>query len=241
MSFYSSIADAYDQLFPLNPTQVNFIENSFGGLVARKRLIDAGCGTGSLSILLARRGAKVIAFDGDQSMIQKAEEKRPQTLDLSFKVGDLIGELTTQKDNYCHGIVCFGNTLVHLVEEGQIEDFIQQAHKVLKQGGQLLLQIINYDRILNKGIDTLPDIAAGELHFKRNYLQREDGLLDFSTELRISKNESPIKNTVPLLPIRKNELQSRLTRIFKKVEVFGDFEGNQWTEDSYHVVVRAFK
>jgi magnesium-protoporphyrin O-methyltransferase len=57
------------------------------------RLLDAGCGTGALSIEAARRGARVIAIDLSPTLVSVARERIPADLDSSvieFKAGDML-------------------------------------------------------------------------------------------------------------------------------------------------------
>ncbi|MBS0529052.1 MAG: magnesium protoporphyrin IX methyltransferase [Proteobacteria bacterium] len=57
------------------------------------RLLDAGCGTGALSIEAARRGACVVAVDLSPKLISVARERIPADLDVSiieFKSGDML-------------------------------------------------------------------------------------------------------------------------------------------------------
>lgn len=53
------------------------------------KLADLGCGTGSLSVLLAESGAKVVGVDLSSAMIIEAERKaRGAGLSVEFHVGD---------------------------------------------------------------------------------------------------------------------------------------------------------
>ena len=58
-----------------------------------KRLLDAGCGTGALSIEAARRGAEVVAIDISPGLIDLARERTPADLgsgSIEFGVGDML-------------------------------------------------------------------------------------------------------------------------------------------------------
>jgi magnesium-protoporphyrin O-methyltransferase len=56
-------------------------------------LLDAGCGTGALSVAAARRGAKVVAVDVAGNLVQIARERAPADLladRIDFRVGDML-------------------------------------------------------------------------------------------------------------------------------------------------------
>lgn len=57
------------------------------------RLLDAGCGTGALSIEAARRGARVVAIDLSPTLVSVARQRIPSDLDSSavdFRSGDML-------------------------------------------------------------------------------------------------------------------------------------------------------
>ena len=57
------------------------------------RLLDAGSGTGALSIEAARRGARVVAIDVAPTLIALARERTPRDLgagSVDFRVGDML-------------------------------------------------------------------------------------------------------------------------------------------------------
>ena len=57
------------------------------------RVLDAGCGTGALSVELARRGACVVAIDLSPTLIGLGRERLPDSLGLGeihFQVGDML-------------------------------------------------------------------------------------------------------------------------------------------------------
>ncbi|WP_022721591.1 magnesium protoporphyrin IX methyltransferase [Rhodopseudomonas sp. B29] len=57
------------------------------------RLLDAGCGTGALSIAAARRGAHVLAIDLSPTLVNVARERLPEEIDpaaIDFRSGDML-------------------------------------------------------------------------------------------------------------------------------------------------------
>ncbi len=238
MSFYQEIVKAYDEIFPLNPKQLSFIEGMYKAL-AGKTMLDAGCGTGSLAIALGRRGAAVKAFDLDADMIDRAKEKCPQAINVQFKKGDLsrIGEL--YPNEVFNLIYCLGNTLVHLSGLEELEHFVSSSRNLLKREGKLLLQVVNYDRILSSNIDALPTIESDHYIFERLYNEISSNSIVFATNL-ISKKDGGYRNQqVKLFPIVKDQLQQILSRHFSKIEFYSSFNRDEWNKDSFHTVVEA--
>ncbi|BBF91525.1 magnesium protoporphyrin IX methyltransferase [Blastochloris tepida] len=65
--------------------------------LAGRRLLDAGCGTGALSVEAARRGAEVVAIDLSPTLVGLAAERLPEDLAagagpgrIDFRVGDML-------------------------------------------------------------------------------------------------------------------------------------------------------
>ncbi|MCX7319574.1 MAG: magnesium protoporphyrin IX methyltransferase [Hyphomicrobiales bacterium] len=57
------------------------------------RLLDAGCGTGALSVEAARRGAQVVAIDLSPTLVEVARTRIPFDIDTSsieFRSGDML-------------------------------------------------------------------------------------------------------------------------------------------------------
>lgn len=239
MSFYSSITDAYDEIFPLNKLQVGFIEDVYP-VLSGKKVLDAGCGTGSLAIELGRRGAAVEAFDLDKDMIEKAKSKCPQALNVRFSQNDLLKFNNSYKRESFDVVYCFGNTLVHLVDKRGVKLFLQSVKSVLKPNGTLLLQVVNYDRIMDGKITQLPSIESDHFIFERNYSFPKEDVILFSTILKNKTNDQVFEQSVQLFPIKKIDLfKEILASGFLDVNFLGNFEKEPWTSDSFHTVIKA--
>lgn len=80
-----------------------------------KRLLDAGCGTGLLSVEAARRGAEVYAVDLSPTLIEHARERLPSDLpgQIDFAVGDM---LAPEQGNFDH-IVAMDSIIHYELED----------------------------------------------------------------------------------------------------------------------------
>ncbi len=241
MSSYDILVHTYDDVFPLNPAMVKFVEEQFNNQVSGTKLLDAGCGTGSLAIALARHGAAVKAFDINANMIEKANEKRPPALNLNFEVGSLTNMEQMYSGQQFDGIMCVGNTLVHLPYKDTVERFFDQVVNLLAPEGKFVMQIVNYDNIMKNKPASLPEIVTDNYVFDRLYEYPEKGVVRFITRLKHQvEAEVLIQNTL-LLACEKSFLEDALKARFSKVDFYGGFNGVKWDESTFHTVVVAQK
>lgn len=239
MSFYESIAEYYHHIFPLNKTQASFVQESFDE-TQQKDLLDIGCGIGELSSELSKSFKSVHAIDLDEAMIQKALSGN-QTANLHFQKLNMLEIERTFGADAIDAIVCFGNTLVHLDGPEQLLDFFKQSKATLKNDGKLLLQIINYDRIIDQNIKALPTIENDYIRFVRNYdLHQGQKMLDFHTILTIKKSGHIIENKIQLYPVRSSEIKHLLMQAgFINFEFYGNFKQEKFTKNSIPLVVNT--
>ncbi len=222
--FYGSIARYYSGIFPLNPAQLSFIENESGNPEG-KNFLDVGCGSGELAFALAREGATVTAIDLNDALLSEARRNRDD------------GRITWRKANMLHiarlfgrsrfdGVICFGNTLVHLMNPMQMRDFFSGVRTVLKSDGLFFLQILNYDHIFQDKVDTLPTLENDEVRFDRKYRfnpgSRE---IRFNTKLTVKSTGEVIDNETDLLGIGVKELLQLMDVAgLTGVRLFADFK-----------------
>jgi magnesium-protoporphyrin O-methyltransferase len=82
------------------------------------RVLDAGCGTGALSVEVARRGAHVVAVDLSPTLIGLARERLPHSLGqgaIDFHVGDML-DMTLGRFDY----VVAMDSLIHYRPRGTV-------------------------------------------------------------------------------------------------------------------------
>jgi glycine/sarcosine N-methyltransferase len=240
-AFYESIAEWYDFIFPPDPGQVRFIRDRFRP--SEGRILDIGCGTGSLAAALVREWYDVTGIDSDAEMIRLCRIKTKDLSGVRFAAVDMrdLVQHFPPSDFGC--VVCFGNTLVHLNAMEEVSAFIRQVRAVLKDGGRFLLQILNYDHVLDHGVRQLPLIENERIRFERTYeTYVKTGLLLFKTMLTVKDTGRILENGVSLLPIRQAELKEVIREAgFRNLEWFGDFSGNPLSGTSLPMVSVAVR
>jgi len=207
MTLYTSIAKYYDEIFPLRQDKIDFIMSYITSKNHKSKILDVGCGTGSLAIELSDRGINVIGLDLDKEMIQIAENNSiEKQTPLSFKVMDMLDISQNFSSDYFDIILCLGNTISHLSREDKSK-FIDSCHVLLKKNGFLIIQILDYD---NKEI-VFPVIETDNIKFTRTYITKENYLF-FTTSLFDKNTNKTIENQTIHYPITQIDLNPLLIR-----------------------------
>lgn len=82
------------------------------------RILDAGCGTGSLAVAAAQLGAHVTAIDISGGLVEVARERAPSGLDIDWRVGDMLDPALGEFDH-----VVAMDSLIHY-QTGDIVDVL---------------------------------------------------------------------------------------------------------------------
>ena len=108
----------------------------FLGSVRGRRILDAGCGGGYLSRLLARRGGTVDGVDVSAKLIATAEaEEKKDPLRISYRRADLAH--LPFADGTFDATVCN----IVLQDVRRYREAIQEIHRVLRPGGSFVFSI----------------------------------------------------------------------------------------------------
>lgn len=232
MGFYEKLSRYYDEIFPSTPEDMFFINKLIGG---RKAILDIGCGTGNKTALLVDQGRRVHAFDLSESMISSARINHAGA-GITYDVLDMndIGEY--YKNMRFDAALCLGNTLVHLEDIERISSFFTQLRSLLTPDAVFILQILNYDRILDNKITGLPVLEGDHTVFTRHYAHMADKLI-FNTSITVKETGERFDSAVPLTPIRKSELGKMLQETgFGSIDYYGNYDGDPFTADSFALI-----
>lgn len=241
MSFYKQIASFYHHIFKINANQVNFIKSKIPEHHAK--VIDVGCGIGTLSFELINYYKNVLGIDMDSEMIRVASKKMEHLpKSIQFQEKSMLELNTATNNNTIDGIICFGNTLVHLNSLDEIASFLKQSKAALKLNGKLLLQIVNYDRILSKNIEQLPLIENDDILFERHYNYKKlEKKIDFNTRLIVKSNQDIIENSIELFPLLKEELVLLINKAgFTNCNYYGNFKKELYSINSPALIAEAW-
>ncbi|SHF89273.1 class I SAM-dependent methyltransferase [Streptoalloteichus hindustanus] len=151
--------------------------------------VDAACGTGRISAVLAERGHRVLGVDSSPDMLAVARERVP---DGEFSVGDL--RRLPVADAGADLVVC-ALALTHVPDLGPV---LAEFARVLRPGGHLVLSDVHPEGVLRGSIPTLrgPDGKPGRLvshrHLVGDYLRAA-----LPVGLRLRRCEEPRRPSPP--------------------------------------------
>lgn len=133
---FDAVADRYDRLrAPRDVTPIHELLAREGGL-ARKRVLDIGCGTGVHAAIFAKRfGCEVAGIDASRGMLGKARDKLP---DADFRHG--VAEDLPFRDGAFDAALMM--LVVHHLDRPRA--FVE-ARRILAPEGRLLITTTNPD------------------------------------------------------------------------------------------------
>ncbi|HNW91548.1 MAG TPA: class I SAM-dependent methyltransferase [bacterium] len=235
-TMYAALSSYYDDIFPLDGEMADFLIRH----LPRGPVLDIGCATGSMACHLAQYGFAPHGFDLDPAMIAAATARaQAAQLPATFAVRDMRDTAASGAPGSFAGAYCVGNSLVHAPGRDAIDALLRATATLLAPGGALALQIINYDRVLDNGVTTLPVRDTGALLFERQY-QCAGDLLRFTTRLTIRRTGEVITDSVMLCPLRAATLHDLLAGAgFRDIKLLGEFGEMQWSRDGYLTIALA--
>lgn len=137
MSAYERLAGSYDRL--TNDVDYDAMCDFYESIAHREQaalqsVLDLACGTGSLSVRLARRGYRVIGADASEDMLAQAFDKA-QTLDENrpFFIQQPMQKLRLPEK--VDWVVCSLDSLNYLIDPKDCEATIRRVARALRPGG----------------------------------------------------------------------------------------------------------
>jgi SAM-dependent methyltransferase len=226
VEFYNKLASDYDTMTSFEKRFASE-EPHFRELVRRFSIasaVDAGCGTGFHTLLLARLGVDVTGVDVSSEMLKRATgHARGMRLNATF-VESTFQQIASHVEIMHDGVFCLGNSLAHILSKDDLLTSIRGFASVLKAHGRLFLQTLNYDRIMaqRKRIQNIKE--EGDSIFVRFY-DFESELIRFNV-LKLDRSPDGFRhdlNSVQLRPILNAELSDLLWQGgFGEINMYGN-------------------
>jgi SAM-dependent methyltransferase len=205
---FDKFAIYYDQIYHDKSyiKEVNFILKNlkkYGGKNIQN-ILDIGCGTGTHSVLLAKKGFSITGIDRSKQALDIARVKFDANNQKGkFLIKDFKNFNLNPKSDACVSLFC---SMCYLENLDDLEKSLKSIRNSLKKGGLFIFDIWNGNavvsqgpsikekRIKNKDLEIIR-IARPEMDYSRQ-------ICKISYDCTIVKNKKVIDNFVETHPIR---------------------------------------
>jgi len=244
--FYAALAPGYDEM-----TRTRERSGSERQMLQRwldrypsTAVFDAACGTGLHAVLLAGLGVQVTAADPSAEMLAMAAHHAQETaVEITWLQSAMQTPLPGLRENF-QLVLCLGNSLPHLLTEEDLLQSLRNFHDLLQPGGHLVIQLLNFEKILQAGERIISINRAGAREFIRFY-DFTSPLLTFNV-LEIDWAAAPPRHhlqSTALSPHRADHLSRALHEAhFANFHIWGDLKFAPYdVETSVNLVMAAEK
>jgi SAM-dependent methyltransferase len=227
---YLALYDAV--LAERTPNEVDQIE-ALLQLQPPRRILDLPCGQGRHAIELARRGYAVTGVDLSTYMLGVARERADASgVEVRWLAGDMREALPGETFDL---VLNLFTSLGYFDDEADDRRVVRAAASMLGAGGQLLLEVINGQRIMGNFQErewfTVGQTAVTE----RRALDRPARRMVVERTVTSANGDETSVHAVRLYsgPAVKTMLHDAG---FSRVDVYGDWDGAPLTHDSLRVL-----
>ncbi|MCW9065319.1 MAG: class I SAM-dependent methyltransferase [Ignavibacteriaceae bacterium] len=241
--FFDELASEYDQMITFEKAVENK-KKLFKNFIqpGMKYAADLGCGSGVDSIALALNRLKVTAFDPSNEMlkeVQKNTDKFNVKVDFHNFAADSIPDSFNEKFDL---VVSLGNTFANIPREN-FDSSLNKCFDILKPDGQLIIQVLNYEKILIEK-KRIVNITEGVNKYFIRFYDFADNEIIFN--ILVFNKEQPAEQkliSTKLFPHTQNEFNNALKKLeFNKVEYFTDLEFTIFNKElSKDLIIRTIK
>lgn len=202
-----------------------------------KSILEFGCGTGSAAVGLSLEKYNVTAVDLSADMLKSARDKaRKYKSDSQFRKGDITAiDLKTKFDL----LICLGNTMPLIYRLPAARRLFANFARHLNPGGTLIIQQLNYNRILKDKPRTFAVDHSGDSIRIKQY-EYGKTLIEFAVTIMDLSHIPPRIHTSKsrIRPWRKNDLLKELKKAgFHKLRAYGDYHSGKFDLKSKDLVV----
>lgn len=198
-------------------------------------ILDVACGTGNISILLAKAGHRVIGADISEDMLAVAQEKtRLVGLRIPYICQDML-ELELDKSFDIINCSCDG--INYLTENDSAYGFFVRAARMLKTGGLLCFDISSAHKLIDRlDGNCFAQEEEDAVYIWQNAYDRETNLLDMYVTFFVQQEKGGYERFDETHVQRVYEISELVKCLqnadFEVLGVYGDFTHEPPTEQS---------
>lgn len=218
MSMYEDFAKVYDTFMENIPYNewVLYIEKLWGKFNLKPTLIaELGCGTGNITIPLAKKGYELIGIDNSFQMLSKAREKSIKEnlnilyLEQNMQDFELYGTVDC--------IISICDSINYILEEDELLQVFKWVNNYLEPKGLFIFDvntIYKFENIL--AYNSFSQTNENSAYTLENYFDKEKMINEFYTNFFIKDENTNLYNRFEEIHYEKAYSLDKLKNIIKK-------------------------
>lgn len=242
MLSYEGFSKVYDKFMEDIPydewvTQIENIWDKYK--LTPKIVLDLACGTGNITINLAKKGYDMIGIDLSESMLLKANEKAENQklknilfLNQDMREFELYGTVDS--------IICLCDSMNYILEEEELIEVFKLVNNYLEPGGLFIFDIntiYKFENIL--GLNSFCETTENSAYTWENYYDANEMINEFYMNFFI-KNEDGLYERFEEFHYEKAYSIEAVSRLLEKsglklLGVYDELSFNEPKEDSQRI------
>ena len=198
MAYYAALSEGYDEFFEadyLIKLKKKYLLLLKKNGVKKGRILDAGCGTGMMSMYLYNNGYSVIGADISKGMLIKARKKSSEAkCNIDWYNCDITKDFPFSFS--FDAIISSLDVVNHITERKQLESFFLNAYEALNDGGVFIFDINSLKKFTKQYADKKYVYSSHHsVCVWQNSFNPLTELCNMNLEVFIKENGKYIKNT----------------------------------------------
>lgn len=140
---YGDFAEAYDALTVVVP--YDELADYYSGIIRRmtsgRRVLDIGCGTGNLTVRLARKGFELVGMDASADMLKYAAQKSSEITWLCRGMDSMAEPDLDGFGVKADAVISTLDSINHLPDKAAVERCFRAAAGSLESGGAFVFDV----------------------------------------------------------------------------------------------------
>lgn len=246
MASYEQFAQIYDRALNELPYEewLRYIQRIFEAYKTSPKLIlDLGCGTGSMTNLMATKGYEMLGVDLSEDMLAIARDKaKEQNVDVIYLNQDM-----TELDLYgtIDAVISCGDALNYVLDEKDLLAAFKNVNMFLNPGGLFVFDmntVYKFKEVL--GNNTYAENLDASAYIWENYFYEEESINEYEVNIFIQNDDGTFDKTTEIHHERGytiEEIRGLLAAAGMKLEAIyhdGTFEPVGTTTERMYFVAR---
>lgn len=234
---YKEFSQIYDLLMDMDYEKwTSFIMNKLDG---KNKILEAACGTGSVTKILAENNYKITAFDLSQDMLMRAYEKLKRNPRVKFLNQNMIDFKVD--DKFDAEISCCDG--INYLKKEEVKAFFERSFNHLNEGAKFIFDMSTQYKYEKMFCDTYVYDDGDIFYVWENELM-ENGIVNIEINFFVKVNDKYTRITEEQTQYmhRAEEIREMLEDVgFRNIEIFDDYNEKEYSTDSLRAVFYAEK